>query len=663
MLPGINYALKELKAVFQKPWEWRIGYALIGGFIIARWLGIFSSLELITLDFLLRNRLAEGKDEHVVVVLVDRSTLQSRETLSDQEIVRLLKVIFEADPAVVGLNIFRDKYSTDLGRKPLEQSFQAYDNLIGVQKILPPNEIPPIGNLSSEIINNQFGINDIPIDRDGRIRRVFIGAFSPTEVDESGNNIFRHSFSFKVAEKYLNSQGYVLDSLPSDPNTPVFVHKETKRLVKIPILSAMSGGYVRDNSIADVQALLNFRPGNDTFRIIKSEIVTSDQFNPDQLTGKAVIISGTDSFFPRFLPVAAKSNSIDEESQSQEILARLGIIGAELEAHSTSQIINAVLQGRPLITPIHYLLEDALIIVAGISGILVGNAFRRHQATVRNALLLAGGMALMLAVSYLLLCQFGIWIPVLPTTSLFAITGITYIAFYQSERLAIMQARTLEEERRKAIERTFNSIHAGPLQTLASLLRNVRDGKLDQDCLLTDLKSLNEEIRSIGEKLRQEAIEDVYFVDVRRDIKLDLNHPMHEVFYEIYNICLQKDLPGFKGLKVRSVAFEPFNCKALNLETKRNLCWFLQESLENVGKHAIGTTRLLVTGENIEQFYALRVEDNGPGLTSARVGEGTQLCYKIEETLRGKFTRSSRPNGGTLCEFTWSLHDMKAFSS
>jgi hypothetical protein len=313
-----------------------------------------------------------------------------------------------------------------------------------------------------------------------------------------------------------------------------------------------------------------------------------------------------------------------------------------------------------LIGAVHPFFEDSLIVLAGILGILIGNAFQQTPTTVRNAFLLLASILAWLISSYLLLYLLGIWLPVLPTSLILATTGITYIAFYQSERLAVMEARKLEEERRKAIERTFNSIHAGPLQTLAGLLRNVRDGKLDQDYLLEDLEFLNHEIRSIGERLRQDAIEEVYFVDNRRDLKLDLNHPMHEVFYEIYNLCLQKDLPGFQTIKIRSVAFDPFNCQSLPLEIKRKLCLFLQESLENVGKHALGTTKLIVTGKVLEEFYTLSVEDNGPGLTSSHVGEGTQFFFRLEEALRGKFSRISKPAGGTVCKLTWSLCEKSA---
>lgn len=654
MLLAIQKRLQDLKVFFQKSWKWRAGYILIGGFVAARWLGVFSTLELVTLDFFLHHRPPEDKDEHVVIILADRSPISSREMLDDAQIARLLEIVFSADPAVVGLNIFRKEFSIDQGRARLIELFETHSNLIGVEKILPPREISPIANLSKTIAHTQFGINDIPIDKDGRIRRVFVGAYTSEErlVSSSSVHPFKFAFSFKVARQYLEGLGYQVGNSPSDLDVPIFIEEETQRHTRIPILRETYGGYIRDRSIAKVQTLLNFRSGRDTFEIIDAEAILASENAPTSLTGKAVIIGSIDYFFPNFLAVAASSNSIPEESEAQEILSRLGIIGAELEAHSTSQIINAVLENRPLIQAVHPLLADSLIILVGVAGILIGNTFK---SILRNALMLIFSTVLLLGIGYGLLYYFGIWVPVVPACLLFFVTGIIYTGFYQSERLALIESQKLENERRKTIEQTFNAIHAGPLQTLASLLRTARDGNINPTHLIADLQSLNTEIRGIGERLRQEAIGDVYFVDVRRRTKLDLTHPMHEVFYEIYNLCLQKELPGFTTIKVRSVTFEPFACQDLALELKRNLCWVLQESLENVGKHAVGTTRLLVTGKLVDAAYTLRIEDNGPGITSTHRGEGTRLFYQLEEHLKGKFSRTSKPTGGTICQFTWPL--------
>lgn len=662
MLPMINYILKELKAAFEKSWEWRIGYFLIGGFILARWLGLFSNLELIALDVFLRHRPAEEQDDHIVIVLIETDTIQREQNWDDRRIAQLLETILDADPAVVGLNVFRGQ-PTDLeARSQLAGLFDEHELLFGVEKVLPPKQIPPMSGMSGDVIQNQFGINDIPVDKDGKHRRVFIGTYVDDGNENPDDNELKFSFSFRVAQKYLESKGFTLENYPDDPEIPSFWNQETRQHIKIPILERTFGGYVRNPDIAPLQTLLNFRSGTNTFQIVDAAHISSGQFNLDNLKDKAVIIGSNDSFFPRFVPVSASSNLVEDDEENYPILPRIGIVGTELEAHSASQIINRVLHNRPLIDSIHPFTEDLLIVLAGLGGILIGSAYRNRQSTLWNGFLLISAISVLLILSYLLLYRLGIWLPVLPTSSILAITGITYIAFYQSERLALEKSRKLEEEanklleeRRKTIDRIFNSIHAGPLQTLAGLLRNVKDGKLDQGYLISDLKALNREIRSIGESLRQEAIEDVYLADTRKDIRLELTHPMHEVFYEVYSVCVQRELPCFRDIKVRSVVFDPFDCDSLDIDAKRKLCWFLQESLENVGKHAVGTTRLIVTGKVCDDFYTLRVEDNGPGLTSTHIGEGTKFFYRLEDFFQGRFSRITKPEGGTICKLTWSL--------
>lgn len=654
MLRGINHTVRELKTSLQKSWEWRIGYVMIVSFIIARWLGLFSSLELIALDFFLSHRPSEPKDENVIIVLVDETGFQDYKGLTDKYLAKLLETILAADPAVVGFNIFRDQPGDEAGRSKLIHLFETHPNLIGTQKILPPRVIPPLGGVSSQIARNQFGFNDLPVDQDGNIRRVFVGAYLPDETPEiRSDNEFKFSFSFKIAQQYLASQGYSLENFPQAPDTPSFKSGDTQKYTKIPRVRSSFGGYIRNGEISEIQTILNFRSGSKTFTVLDSQDLLSGSFEISQLSQKVIIVGATDTFSPNFLPVVAASNLANEDNEYRQILPRVGILGSELEAHAVSQIIDSVLYQRPLIDTISPLLSTIIILCSGISGIVIGNRF---NSAFHNTALLAGISGLLLGSGYYLLCQFGIWIPVLPASSLLAMTGITYIAFYQRERSAISESLKLEEERRKAVERTFNAIHAGPLQTLASLLRNVRDGEISQDYLLENLKSLNKEIRSIGERLHQEAMEDVYFINTRRDIKLDLTHPLYEVFYEVYSICLQEDLPGFRDIKVRSVSFDPFDCRLINLDIKRKLCWFLQESLENVGKHGLGTTRLLVNGKLSEGLYTLCIEDNGPGIQSAHIGDGTKFFYRLETLLKGKISRFTKPTGGTICKLAWGLH-------
>jgi two-component sensor histidine kinase len=86
---------------------------------------------------------------------------------------------------------------------------------------------------------------------------------------------------------------------------------------------------------------------------------------------------------------------------------------------------------------------------------------------------------------------------------------------------------------------------------------------------------------------------------------------------------------------------------------KRDLCLWLEEALCNVGKHAQGATRLVVTGHHHENQYVLHFQDNGIGLNPALEQQGTKFCIQLAQRLGGTFQRISLPKGGVLCELSW----------
>ena len=657
MLPFLKASFTGAQSFFQQSSRWPVGYVMIAGVIVARWLGLFATLELAVLDVFLRSRPVAGIDEQVVIVLIEQDPVRVDENLSESQLAQLLEIIFSAEPAVVGLNVFREEFSDDPGREQLLDLFETHENLITVEKVLPPRPIPPIAPLSDRVAQTQVGLNDVPLDRDGRIRRVFVGAYLPDENEDATDNPFRFSFSFKLAETYLTTQrGYVLENHPTNPDIPIFKEPESPDFTSIPILEENSGGYVREADISKIQTLLNFRSGSATFEIIEASQLVDRSPELEALTDKVVIVDEIDAYFPRFLPVSASSNLV-QDYETRDISPRIGITGPELEAHATSQIIDAVIDERPLIRVLPSIVEDILILISGMFGIFLGVS---SQSTLRGLLSLITSTLMVLGICYLSIYSFGLWLPSILMTICLSLVGILELVNSRGQRRALynqqsalIEVKILEAERRKAIERAFSAIHAGPLQRLSSLLRSTKDGDIEQPFVLSELRALNKEIRGVGERLRQEAIGDVFFFVSSGDVKLDLTHPMHEVLYEVYSLSVQRQLPGFENVKVRAVSIEPFNCKQLNLDVKRQLCWFLEESLQNIGKHAHGTTRIQVLGKQVNEFYTLKIEDNGPGIQSTHIGDGTQAFYRLELALNGKFSRFSKKRGGTICELSW----------
>lgn len=217
-------------------------------------------------------------------------------------------------------------------------------------------------------------------------------------------------------------------------------------------------------------------------------------------------------------------------------------------------------------------------------------------------------------------------------------------------------------ERQLAIEDMFDAIHNGPLQTLAKLLRERQDRDLLPQDIHSQLQSLDRELRNIYESMKVETITQMRQLLIKSEIIIDLHIPLYELLYEVYRNTLERDLPGFKKLKLKIVNFNPnLDDRSLNFEQKRNLCRFLEEALCNVGKHGIEVTRLTVICQQEEEYNVIRIIDNGTGITlnsqqgTEKSGRGTQQGENLARQLCGHFRRVPHTPQGIVCELTWPI--------
>jgi len=224
--------------------------------------------------------------------------------------------------------------------------------------------------------------------------------------------------------------------------------------------------------------------------------------------------------------------------------------------------------------------------------------------------------------------------------------------------------------RQKALEQAFTQIHNGPLQTLALLQRDVQTEQISPTEFLQRLNLLNTEIRAVGHSLTDEnntvsksvsspetlasaTLEN--FLRLGEGTSIDLNLPLHNLLYEVYSLTLKRNLTYFQTIGVKVRNFAPITQPSLTLEMKRDLCLWLEEALCNVGKHARGVTRIVVTGEERGGNYILKVQDNGCGLKPGKEQQGTKHSHLLAKRLGGKFRRESLPKGGVVCELSWKV--------
>lgn len=603
-------------------WRWALpGVVVIGLVMASRMAGSLQGLEWLALDACLRARPTEAHDDRIVLVGINETDLQQTGyPIQEQALIDLLANLQAYRPAVIGLHILQNQIGGS-GKTKLFTILKQSQKLIVAEKILSASDqIPPPLGFST----NQVGLIDLIPDGDNHVRRTILGTYDPVHPEK-----YQLSLTIRLVETYLVShdKNFTLKNGLRDQEAMRFGATELPRLKP-------SGAYAGEDT-GSPQMLLNFRVNRQPFRVLSLSDIKAGKVNPNWLRDRIIIVSITDPKIRPIIPTAtiAPANSLD------------------IQAHAVSQIISAVLDQRLLLNTWTNDWEYLWILGWGCVGVYLD---RRTRSSLQILLALVTANILLVGLCYGLLLLEGLWVPLIPALivlNLSVILPAVYEYVYEQEKAL----KTRLDERQSTIEQTFNTLHNGPLQTLSSLLRQLRDQNLPPDQLFSTLENLNAEIRGVGEHLKQEALTQEESLYLRSGIKLDLKLPLHELFYEVYSNTLERsDFSQFTTLKT-SCYFEPLEKRPLTIDRKRELCRFLEEALCNVGKHAEGATHLDVTGTLHDRAYALRVQDNGAGMSSSTVGDGTKQARKLASKLGGTFKRESVSPQGTLCELTIPL--------
>ena len=607
---------------------WRVGalpgLGVIAIVIAARLAGWLQGVEWLALDTCLRLRPPEPTDDRIVLVTFTERDFQQLGTvpsqISDRDMAQLLNQLQSYEPAVIGLDIFRDK-PHEPGHAELESLFRSTKTIIGIDQALPDRgdaTVPPPPALPPD----QVGFADLKLDDDGYLRRSLLAVASLNNEDCC------YALSLRLAEQYLARKGFALEYGIQDPEAMRFWQSELTRF------QSNSGGYIRADA-RGYQILLNVRSGRSPFRVFSVSQILSGKLNPEDIRGRIVLVG--------VAAISAKdlfaSNAISG--------ANPGLVyGLYLHAHATSQLVSAVLDGRPLLNSWADSWEYLWIVAWGLVGLSLGRFLRSFWL---SALGLGIVGITLVGLSYGLILL-GWWVPLVPAAIVLLVNGLGLPAavFYRYHYL-----RSQIDDRQLVIDQLFSAIHNEPLQTLGNLLRKAQ-AEPGQP-FLTELKQLDQELRTVYDSAQREIQQGEDAPDLH----------LYELLYKVYYATLERDFPGFKTIQVKVVQFDPIE-SPLALETKRSLCRFLQEALCNVGKHAIAPTRLNVTYTQENGRFVIRVEDNGKVEETGRWGDGetefkvqnsglgTRQAKTLANQLSGTFRRYPKQPRGTICELTWA---------
>jgi PAS domain S-box-containing protein len=404
----------------QQVWRWRgvliTVPSVAGGLLILRLTGALQLMELVALDQMFRLRPVEPVDPRIVLVTIDESDIKQlgQWPMSDAVLARLISLIKQQQPKVIGLDIFRD-LSVEPGHQALVKVFASTPNLIGIEKVIKTTEgeviqAPPILKQ-----RDQVSASDLVLDTDGRIRRSLL--YLRTQDDRS---IF--TLGARLAFAYLEDEG--ISRQPLNPEQTRFRLGQTV----FTALQPNEGSYIRADA-GGYQILSNFPKFSKGFRTISITDVLQGQTSADWGRDRIVLVGITaESIEDKFFTAYTTSS----------IAAPAGV---EVHALLTSQILSAALEGRPLLKGWSDPIEGLWIVLWSTIGAAIGWTSPSPRKTASKVIL--SGIAL-LGGAYLLFLA-GWWVIIVPPLLALigsAITSSGYLLWGNLKEYA----RTLEHK-------------------------------------------------------------------------------------------------------------------------------------------------------------------------------------------------------------------------
>jgi CHASE2 domain-containing sensor protein len=373
----------------------QVSLVITASVIGARSTGIIESWELSAYDQVMRSRPTEKPDQRIVVITVTEADVQRQSpqerggaSLSDKTLTEVLSNVQKLKPRVVGLDIYREKHIEP--NSPLVALMQN-KNFIAICKggedNLDPG-VPPPPHVSS----TNVGFADVVTDPDTILRRHLL-AMAPLNTSDAKCEADK-SFSYRVATRYLADKKNIVLKLTPEKNL------EIDNIV-FHNLKPDSGPYHNTNS-GGHQVLLNWRAANPYIKRFTVQDVLENKITPDIIQNNIVLIgTSADSFNDNRWSTPYTKGKWPHKQ----------IAGVVVQAHMISQILSAVLDGRPLLNVMpkwgDYIWIWSWSLIGGAIVLIVQPLWRLILvATVSSGVLF--GVSL-----YMLIL--GIWIPLVPS--------------------------------------------------------------------------------------------------------------------------------------------------------------------------------------------------------------------------------------------------------
>ncbi|MBR8830764.1 MAG: hypothetical protein N5P05_000999 [Chroococcopsis gigantea SAG 12.99] len=385
-----------------------VGASLITAAVImgVRALGLLQGWELSFYDRFLESRPGEGPDHRLTIVEITEADIQYQRqknmkgqwSLSDSAL-SLLLTRLQADGAkVIGLDLLRDYPSTN---STLARQLKTGNNFFAIcrgSNLLTESQgtAPP-----PEMDDSQIGFSDVIKDEDDVLRRyLWIANFDRPSLCTS-----QESFPLLLSRYYWQLQGIKIQTNLSRYGAYLQVGK-----VNLMPLIYPAGGYqsLTEEDKKGYQMLINYRNLDNIAPKVKLSDVLEGKVDSNLFKGKIVLIG-----------VTRVASPLDSFLTPVSGFPARKIYGVDVHAQIISQLLSAVADGRPFLSPCPFWVDYLWVSIWALIG--GGLAWRCS----RLPLFIIVTMSLvffLIGLSFLLFLE-GWWIGVVPASIAFVSSG------------------------------------------------------------------------------------------------------------------------------------------------------------------------------------------------------------------------------------------------